>query len=309
MAKKVEKQGFGDLLQKAHSRLLSGQVNLGTTALPELRLWLGSCPFKAAPAQNWSPGTMAILIDWAAKARWTYPEQFTVLFGLLSRDMPAWLDGLHKIARYKSAIKSMVKLAAKLPEVFAGIHIQEIKAPGSLSFSLTKDKARRDLLSTVERLVDKGTAGTTMEMLKKHLGTEDVEGRLRKACRLELKLHAEMQLVLFYENNPSLAPQMKFMGSSKKACFDCHQYLLHHPLKLQVEACHQKIYPSWMPPPYCTKVPGIYNRNAPFARLGDKIEQLLKHELKVALTTPRRPKTQDSTAGPSLTRTATAPMQ
>jgi hypothetical protein len=302
-----EKRRIGDVVREAHARLLAGKVKLKTTATTsELIPWLASCPFKAERAQAWDPGTIATLINWAAQARWDYHRDLRVLFGLVDTEMPPWLDSLHKIARYKAAIKSVVKLAAKQPEVLAGIRIQEVKAPSSLKFFVSKEKAH--LLTTVESLVDKGAAGMTMELLKKHLGTEDVEGELRKACHRELTLHAEMQLVVFYEENPSLVPQMKFMGTSKKACFDCHEYLLHHPLRLQVEACHQKIYSTWMPPPYYTEVPGGY-KNTPFRRLSRKIEALLKQKLKVALTAPRRPKTQDSTAGPSLTRTATAPTE
>lgn len=114
-----------------------------------------------------------------------------------------------------------------------------------------------------------------------------------------------MQIVVFYEGNPSLVPRMPLIGTSKKACFLCHKYLLHHPLKLQVLACHEKIYPTWMPPPYYP-VPGQF-KSTPFLKLSNDIEQLTKRELKTALTAPRRPRNLDSTAGPSLTITATVP--
>jgi hypothetical protein len=192
---------------------------------------------------------MASLIDWASQARWIHPERLGLLFELIDAKSPTWLDSLHKIARYHSAIKSMVKFAAKQPDVLARIHIQEVEAPEPRPFSLPKER-KPTLLATVESLVKEGSE-TTMELLEKHLGTQDVEGRLRRACRrLSLTLHAEMQLVVFYEGNPSMAPRMRFIGTSKKACFHCHGYLLQHPLGFQVSACHQKIYESWMPPPF-----------------------------------------------------------
>jgi len=243
---------------------------------------------------------MAKLIDWASQARWRYSEQLQSLLGLDRTQKPPWLDRLHKIARYHSAIKYMVRLAAKQPEVFACIHIREVEAPSSRSFSLPNEKA--PVLAAVKNLV-KEDSGTTMQQLEKHLSTQDVEAKLRKACRLELTLHAEMQIIVFYEGNPSLVPRMPFIGTSKKACFLCHEYLLRHPLGLQVSACHQKIYPSWMPPPYYP-IPGRF-KSTPFVKLSRHIEQLTKRELKTALTAPRRPKNLDSTAGPSLTITAT----
>ncbi|KAK5654258.1 hypothetical protein OQA88_7433 [Cercophora sp. LCS_1] len=305
MAVKIEKHGIRNSLRGARSRLLTSQLKLDARAIPELRKWLESYPFEATSPHTWSPATMAVLIAWASQARWTYAEQLRILFGPAETKMPPWLDTLHKIARYRSAIKSMVKLAAKQPEVLAGIHIQDVKATGPRPFSLSIGRA--PLLAIVKRLVGEDS-GTTMEQLEKRLDTQDVEKKLRSACRLSLTLHAEMQLVVFYEGNPSLAPRMQYMGTSKKACFHCHKYLLQHPLGPQVSACHQKIYPTWMPPPYYT-TPGKFRKNAPFVKLSREIENLTKQELKTALAAPRRPKNQDSTAGPSLTTTATAPTE
>jgi hypothetical protein len=244
---------------------------------------------------------MAKLINWASQARWHYSEQLQSLLGTDHMEKPPWLDSLHKIARYHSAIKSMVKLAVKQPEVFADIRIREVRAPDSCSFSLHNEK--NPLLAVVKKLV-KEDSGMTMNQLQKHLGKQDVETLLRRACRLNLTLHAEMQIVVFYEGNPSSAPRMPFIGTSKKACFLCSEYLLQHS-RLQVSACHQKIYPSWMPPPYYP-IPGRF-KSTPFLKLSKRIEQLTKRELKTALTAPRRPTNQDSTAGPSLTMTATIP--
>ncbi|KAL6410273.1 uncharacterized protein AUP68_06688 [Ilyonectria robusta] len=304
IAEKVEKRGIRNYLREAHSRLLAGQVKPETWAKPGLRLWLESYPFTAASLQTWSPATIAMLIDWASQARWLYSEQLQSLLGLDDTQKPSWLESLHKIARYRSAIKSMVKLAVKQPDALAGIRIREVKAPNPRPFSLFNEKA--PLLAAVQSLVGEDS-GTTMEQLKKHLGTQDVEAKLRRACRLDLTLHAEMQIVVFYEGNPRSAPRMPLIGTSKKACFLCHEYLLQHPLRLQVSACHQKIYPSWMPPPYYP-IPGQF-KSRPFVKLSKNIEQLTRRELKTALTAPRRPGNYDSTAGPSLTTTATVPME
>lgn len=308
IAEKVEKGGIRNFLREAHSKLLAGQVRPETWVNPQFRLWLERCPFTAASLQTWSPATMAI-IDWASQARWVYSEQVQNLLRLEDTQKPPWLDSLHKIARYSSAIKSMVKLAAKQPEVLVGIHIQEVKAPNSRKFSLSNEKDA--LLAAVKNLVREDSE-MIMEQLGEHLGTQgehlstqDVATRLRRACR-NLTLHAEMQIVVFYEGNPSLAPRMPFIGTSKKACFLCHEYLLQHPLRLQVSACHQKIYPSWMPPPYYP-IPGQWKSSTAFVKVSKKMEQLTKRELKTALTAPRRPRNQDSTAGPSLTIITTAP--
>lgn len=300
IAEWVEKRGIRSSVREAHSRLLSGQMKPETRVMPELRLWLESCPFTAAPVKTWSPATVARLIHWASQARWSYSKQLQSLLGLRNTQTTPWLDPLHKIARYYSAIKSMLKLAAKQPGVFQTIQIQEVKAYNSRQFYLSNEG--KPLLSAVKTLVGEDSR-SAMEQLEKHLGTQDVEARLRKACRLNLTLHAEMQLVVFYEGNPRLAPRMPFIGTSKKACFLCNEYLQQHPLRLQVSACHQKIYPSWMPPPYFPTPE--QSKSVPLFKLGNIIQQVTRRELKTALAAPRRPRNQDSTAGPSLTITAT----
>ncbi|KLU90819.1 hypothetical protein MAPG_10670 [Magnaporthiopsis poae ATCC 64411] len=306
IAEKVKK-GIRNLLQEAQSRLLTGQVKPEALAKPGLKPWLDRCPFTVASLRDCDPATMVMLVDWASQARWPYSEQLQSLLGLGDTQKPPWLDSLHKIARYHSAIKSMVKLAAKQPEVLAGIQIREVRAaPDPRPFPLPNWGA--DLLTAVRQLVGKEDSRVIMEQLEKHLemhlGTQDVEAQLRRPRRLNLTLHAEMQIVVFYEGNGSPVPRMPFIGTSKKACFLCHEYLLRHPLRLRVSACHQKIYPSWMPPPYYP-IPGQKFPRTPFTYLSEHIEQLTRSELKNALTAPRRPPNQDSTAGPPLTTTAT----
>lgn len=56
-------------------------------------------------------------------------------------------------------------------------------------------------MATVRSLV-KEDPGMTMEQLEKH---PDAEAQLRKACRLNLTLHAEVQIIVFYEGNPTVS--------------------------------------------------------------------------------------------------------
>ncbi|SPJ75981.1 uncharacterized protein FTOL_05712 [Fusarium torulosum] len=299
LAKRIEKRGIRDFLQKTRSRLNDRQLKSG-----KFRLWLEKCPFLTSTSQDWNHETTVILIDWASQARWYHAEQLQTLLGPEKSQYQVWLYNLHKIARYYSAVKSMVKFAMKEPDIFKEISIQEITAPRPVLFKLPNEKT--PLFTAVSKLMNKDTH-STMEQLEKHLSTQDVEAQLREACRLNLTLHAEMQLVVFYEGSPERAPRVRLIGTSKKACFLCNGYLRHHPLKLQVSACHQKIYPSWRPPPYY-KVPGKF-MNAPFNKLLDDIEKLTKRDLKTALDSPRRHMNYDSTAGPSLTLTATIPTE
>jgi hypothetical protein len=301
IAERIEKRGIRQFLRIAQSGVQYRQLQS-----EKFKTWLESCPFTASTTriQDWTCATTVKLIHWASEARWQYAEQLRTLLKLDESQSQAWLDNLHKVARYHSAIKSMVKFAVKEPGIFVNIAIRAINAPNPRRFKLPNDEA--PLLAIVGRLLGKD-ANSTMEKLEKHLGTQHVETRLRRACPPNLTLHAEMQMVVFYEGKPGLAPHLRLIGTSKKACFLCNKYLRYHPLQLQASACHQKIYPSWMPPPYYN-VPGN-SAQRPFINLSRDIEKLTRQDLKVALTAPTRPPNYDSTAGPSLTLTATVPTE
>lgn len=251
-----------------------------------------------------SSGTSQLisLVKWASQARWVYPKQLQVLQAFGPTPNPPCMETLHKLARYWGAIKSMVKLAMKQPEVFAGIHIQKVEAPAQRPFSLHQEKTV--LWKTLKRLVKKDCE-TTMSKLAQRWETDDVEAKLRKACHLTLTLHAEMQLLDFYDHNPTLVPQLRLMGTSKKACYLCHEFLLRHPLHFRVSACHQKVYPTWMPPS-SRDVPGVARYNL-FWKFSKHIEQVTAEELRTGLGASQRPRNKDSTAGPSLTVTTTIP--
>ncbi|CVK87710.1 uncharacterized protein FMAN_05399 [Fusarium mangiferae] len=301
IAERIEKQGICQFLQKTQSGVQYRQLQS-----EKFKIWLESCPFTASNShiQNWTCAAIVKLINWASEARWQYAEQLRTLLKLDESQSQAWLDHLHKVARYRSDIKSMVKFAVKQPGIFVNIGIRPINAPKPCRFKFPYGDA--PLLAIVNRLLGKDT-NSTMEKLEKHLGTHDVEVKLREASPAKLTLHAEMQIVVFYECNPGLAPHLRLIGTSKKACFLCDKYLRHHPLGLQASACHQRIYQSWMPPPY-NKSPGDSTRT-PFRKLSGDIEKLTRQELKSALTAPPRPPNYDSTAGPSLTLTATVPTE
>ncbi|EKJ68746.1 hypothetical protein FPSE_11077 [Fusarium pseudograminearum CS3096] len=297
IAEKIEKRGIRDSLEKASSRLHSGRAKA-----EKLSGWVANHPFTAPP-QNWSDATTAMFIDWAAQARWHHAAQLQPLLSNDDTGNQFWLKHLHKVARYHSAIKSMVKLAVKEPEIFAQISIKGSRAPKQLHFRYPYDE---NPLLTVRNIVG-ANSRPVMEQLENRLDTSNLEARLRRACRLDLTLHAEMQLVVFYEGNPAHNPCMRFIGTSKKACFLCDKYMRLHPLRLQTSASHQKIYPSWMPPPYYgTTETSI---RTPFMKLSKEIEELATRELKHGLTVPRRVWNHDSTAGPSLTATATVPTE
>lgn len=300
MAEKIEKCGIRTSLQETRTRIVAGRTKLEEADESKLISWLERSPFDATSTHTWSCTKVKALINWARQGRWSHAASLSRVLGFNREQQPPWLESLRKIARYYAAVKLMVKLAMKQPAVMANIEISDIEATDQRSIALVNGKRH---LQDILKYLDARGAAAAMERLEERLGTQDVAGQLVKKCRSKLTLHAEMQIVVFYEVNPHLIPRMRFIGTSKKACFLCYEYLLLHPLRLQASASHQKIYPSWMPPPYYS--PSGWRESPIFVKLTRKVEYVTRQELKSSPTAPRRPKTLDSTAGPSLTLTAT----
>lgn len=102
--------------------------------------------------------------------------------------MPLWIKHIHKLARYHSATKAMVKLATRQPDIFTSIHVEAVEAPGQERFSLANDITA--LKTTLKRLT-KTDPGSLVEKLGQTWLTDDPEARFHRACRLNLTVHAE----------------------------------------------------------------------------------------------------------------------
>ena len=304
LVQKLDNGGIRRVFQLAISRLSSRASTEEELKGPVFAHWINTCPFLAISLSSSGTSQLLSLVKWAAQARWTYQKQLQLLLAFDPTPAPPWMAPLYKLARYWGATKSMVKLAVKQPEVFAEICIKDVEAPAQQSFSLSQVKT--PLHQALKRLV-KDDCEIIMCELAKRWETHDADAKLRKACHLTLTLHAEMQLLGFYERNAGLMPQLHFMGTSKKACYLCHEFLVRHPLRIRVSACHQKIYPSWMPPSNVGIPSGVEEKL--FWNFSKHIEKVVVRELKTGLAAPRRPKTNDSTVGPTLTVTATVPTE
>ncbi|KAK1506597.1 hypothetical protein CABS01_16895 [Colletotrichum abscissum] len=263
------------------------------------REWVRNMPFLASLDAGSHSDQLIPHVKWASRGRWMYSEQLEGLFGLEDGSLPIWLKYVYKLGRYFAATKAMLKLAVKQPDIFTGIHIEAIKAPEQEEFSLGTQK--EPLLTMLKKI-----APSDPIALREKLGqtwlTTDPETKLRRACKMTLVVHAEMQLLSFYDHHPDLTPRLLFMGTSKKACYLCNEFMSRHPLNIGVSASHQKIYPAWMSPPCHASI--RKQQKVRLWELSRHLEQAAVRDLETRLGT-RRPMTMDSTAGPSLTTTGT----
>lgn len=263
------------------------------------RQWITALPSLISLNPDATPTQLIPHMKWATQARWIYAEQIEALFCPEDQELPRWIKHIYKLARYFSATKAMIKLATKQPGLFTSIHVEAVQAPKQQRFSLGNDTTV--LRTTLQRLT-KTDPESLINKLGQYWLTNDPEARLRKACRLELTVHAEMQLLTFYDHHPDLTPRVLFMGTSKKVCFLCHNFLSRHPLAIGVSASHQKLYPTWMPAPCSSSV--RKKHKVLLWDLSRHLEETALRDLETRLG-ERRPIHMDSTAGPSLTTTGT----
>lgn len=269
----------------------------------DFRQWIRNLRQLACLGPGSDSAHLILHIKWASEARWVYSEQLEAFLGSAEGQLPPWLKHVYKLGRYYAATKAMLKLAMKQPELFTRIHVETVQAPEQVQFSLGGKKPH--LLTVLKKIT---TADP--QKLRENLGqtwlTDDPEEKLRRACSMTLTVHAEMQLLSFYDHNPDYTPRLLFMGTSKKACYLCHEFMSRHPLSIGVSASHQKLYPTWMPPPCSSAV--RKKHKILLWEFSRHLEQTTARDLETRLGM-KRPYNMDSTAGPSLTTTGTVSME
>ena len=173
--------------------------------------------------------------------------------------------------------------------------VEPVIAPPKTPF--TQSENETPLACILRRVI-----GNRVEEFVPRLGrvwnTADAETYFRRACSLNLVAHAEIQLVNFYDHNRERKPQFRFIGVSK-SCYLCHLFITTHPDSFCVSSCHQKLYPSWIPPPATES--RVYKQCKTIMKeLCKMMEATSKQELDSRLVITRRPVPEDFTAGVSL---------
>ncbi|KAH7127920.1 hypothetical protein B0J13DRAFT_646022 [Dactylonectria estremocensis] len=297
---KIRKCNIQDKVEGAIRGLDEDDCSLDETGGTGFKHWIRNLSILTAL----EPGTESSLliphVKWASQAKWVYSEQIEALFCPNGEELPLWIGCVYKLGRYFAAAKAMLKFATAQRTIFEQIHVETVTAPEQQRFSLSND--RHALMAVLKRLLPKADHQKLMSQLGQTWFRDDPEQRFRDACRLTLTVHAEMQLLTFYDHHTEFTPRLFYMGTSKKACFLCDRYMSHHPLMMSVSASHQKLYPSWMPAP-CSESSVRKEHKVRLWELSRHLEQTTARDLETRLGIARRPRTLDSTAGPSLTTT------
>lgn len=176
-----------------------------------------------------------------------------VLSNVTTRELvPTLQDGLirrlGKLARYHAFSRYLYQ-TAKNTSLFRFAHVTSVtlnrecfvRAPcptDFLAFSDCLDRCNQGTKATQHRLLQK--LGVSLPWAER-----EVTAVAKKAMR-ESKIHAEMQILAYYELNPAAVPP-RVIASNKDACYLCDMAIRLHG-KFHISKSHGRLYPGWRLP-------------------------------------------------------------
>lgn len=177
-----------------------------------------------------------------------------------------------KVSRYREAARFLYRMSRRTP-LLRRANIVLVDLPEG-AYDRVTGKQPSTLASSIARVSTKRCA-LNIDYLSSLLGlkaselTEQFTNQTRKSLS-EAKVHAEIQLVLYYELNASRMPP-RVVCSSKDACFLCNEFILIHG-KMHTPRCHGRLYPGW-------RLPSISNTSDLHLRFNAVLEDRIKESL------------------------------
>lgn len=274
--------------------LVSAKSTITLSQKIEFLKWLEHL-FTVRNAQiDLEPDALTYNIRWAQDTK-RHLKFMSCAFPQIDHDRPQWMSSISELSRYGVAAKALVGLAVNFPELFNPMTVQTVAGYSAFPFAVSQGSPLRRVLRRTIGAREKDSVAC----LGRIWNTESPEVFFAQACSLDLVVHAEMQLLGFYDNHPEYKPTIRFFGVSKGSCYLCNKFLAVHPKNFKVSSCHQKLFPGWSPP--IPANPVIYRLYKSLAsNLSTTMETAAKQELESRLDQSRRVAPTESTFGPSV---------
>lgn len=148
------------------------------------------------------------------------------------------IDRLQKVSQYIKACEELLK-AARRYNIFSNI---------TVDFVDLQQEGRRlsaDAASDINTIINASCAKKTLSRISRHRGksVSDTQASIKAQLDKTSRLHAEVQLVLYYEQGDRLL-RPRVICSSKSACYLCHLLLKIHGQYL-IPSTHGRLYDTW----------------------------------------------------------------
>ncbi|OTA62693.1 hypothetical protein K449DRAFT_422208 [Hypoxylon sp. EC38] len=170
------------------------------------------------------------------------------------------LNMIHKVARYREAAKFLYRMAREFPlarrmrvviaqlskKAFRRVPDDEHTPALDTTVSLTEGlKNHEKDLTHICRLLNGDEEGKRCELDKEKANDQFAE-QTRETLR-RAKIHAEIQLLYYCEQNVPHSRLPRVICSSKDACWLCNEFILLYQ-KIHMPKSHGRLYPGWRLP-------------------------------------------------------------
>lgn len=190
---------------------------------------------------------------------------------------------LCKLGRYATATYQLMSIASR-NKIFRNIRIRDISRPPPTEVLLpgaviTMQTAIRTVQGSNASSKRKTTRSVQAWMTKKDTTFRQ---KLSEPSK-EWKVHAEIQLLFFYELHPDLQ-RPRVICSSKKACYLCNEFFRIHG-RFEMTRTHGAIYSKWVLPDWLSEI--SEERSRALSRFVVQLNENVEREIILALRSER----------------------
>lgn len=179
-------------------------------------------------------------------------EQIPCENSWIQNDKEKFMLRLRKLAHYISTTKHLLKAARTFP-ILKSIEVRGVSvAPLSLATHLQRPITlpSTGLLNRYLKGYGSRKLKATMTKLQQlnQCSLPALQSEVRnRVCRIEHKVHAEIQLLFYYEEHSNTQLKPRVIVSNKSACFLCNLFLKQHG-GFYTPRTHGKLYDTWTLP-------------------------------------------------------------
>jgi hypothetical protein len=192
-----------------------------------------------------------------------------------------------KLARYSTASTFLMRAANKF-SVFASIRVLIVKLPPPPIKSITSPESLQATITCSmfgPDEVETAVASLRARLQKKCPQSPDIENTIAGITSTKFVVHAEIQLLIYYELNSS-EPPPRVICSSKKACFLCNLFIRLHG-KFIIPSTHGRLYEKWTFPESIESLP--IDRAEKLGEVINRLSDFIKTELRIEILKARKP--------------------
>lgn len=190
-----------------------------------------------------------------------------------------------KVARYREAARFLYRTAKNFP-VARNMKVVRADLPPKAfeRIQAESDMYHADLGSAISAISPKYGGQTTLDQIYRLLGTTAIHASTIFSQQVQRmtksKIHAEIQLICYYELSSSSGITPRVICSSKDACFLCNAFIRMHG-KMYVPRSHGRLYPGW-------RLPTLSQFHSLSCQFNDLLETHIKQSLQMLLSTRKR---------------------